>query len=174
MGVVLASGEDTRLGVPTAPRIVDGERLVDRAVRVLREGGCDDVTVVLGAWEGPVPDALVVVDHGWKQGLGSSLRIGLKWARATHAQRALVTIVDREELEARSVRAMIEADGSVVQATYDGAPGYPVRLGAELLDDVIHAGIDDEGDMTFLRGRADVTRVELATTPDAGDFGFHV
>ncbi|MGA1145657.1 MAG: NTP transferase domain-containing protein, partial [Candidatus Nanopelagicales bacterium] len=50
-GVVLAAGEGKRFGGPKAPFEYDGERLVDRAVRVLREAGCDPVFVILGAWE---------------------------------------------------------------------------------------------------------------------------
>lgn len=169
MGVVLAAGEGKRFGGPKAPHVVDGERLVDRAVRVLREGGCDDVTVVLGAWEGQVPDALVVVNHGWQEGMGSSLRIGLKWARATHAERALVTLVDLPGLTPSAVQAIVDAEGAIVQATYEGEPGHPVRFDAGLLDDVIHAAAGDEGARSFLRGRDDVTRVELAGLADGRD-----
>ena len=69
-GVVLAAGSDSRFGEPKAPLEVDGERLVDRSVRVLREGGCDPIFVILGAWEGSVDDALVIVNHGWEEGMG--------------------------------------------------------------------------------------------------------
>ena len=82
LGLVLAAGAGRRLGGPKAPLVVDGERLVDRAVRVLREGGCDPVLVVLGAWVGDVPGAEVVVNADWASGLGSSLRAGLRAAEA--------------------------------------------------------------------------------------------
>ena len=48
-GLVLAAGEGRRLGRPKALLEVDGERLVDRAVRVLHEAGCSPVYVVAGA-----------------------------------------------------------------------------------------------------------------------------
>ena len=35
------------MGVPKAELALDGERLVDRAVRVLTDGGCDDVVAVI-------------------------------------------------------------------------------------------------------------------------------
>ena len=60
-----------------APVVIEGERLVDRAVRVLREGGCDPVYVVLGAWTGDVPGAVAVANPEWPEGMGSSLRAGL-------------------------------------------------------------------------------------------------
>ena len=61
-GVVLAAGSGRRFGEPKAPVVVEGERLVDRAVRVLRQGGCSRVLVVLGAWVGPVAGAEVIVN----------------------------------------------------------------------------------------------------------------
>ena len=168
-GIVLAAGEGRRFGGPKAPFVLDGERLVDRAVRTLREGGCDDVIVILGAWEGAVPDALVVVNHGWEEGMGSSLRIGLKWARATKADRALVTLVDLPGLTPAAVRRVIETDGAIVQGVYDGEPGHPVRFDAAVLDAVISACTGDEGARTFMRGREDVVRVELADVASGQD-----
>jgi len=38
-GVVLAAGEGRRFGGPKAPYVHEGERLVDRSVRLLREAG---------------------------------------------------------------------------------------------------------------------------------------
>jgi CTP:molybdopterin cytidylyltransferase MocA len=169
MGVVLAAGEGRRFGGPKAPHVIDGERLVDRAVRVLRAGGCDDVVVVLGAWECAVPDALVVVNHGWEEGMGSSLRIGLKWARACHAERALVTLVDLPGLTPDAVRRIVEAEGSIVQAMYDGEGGHPVRLDAALLDDVIRSVQGDEGARAFLRERDDIARVEVGDVASGQD-----
>ena len=57
------------------------------------------------------------------------------------------------------------------------APHYPFDPGpyagstraAGLLDDVIHAAAGDEGARSFLRGRDDVTRVELAGLADGRD-----
>ena len=77
-GLVLAAGAGTRYGQPKASVTVDGERLVDRAVRVLHEGGCDPVLVVLGAWVGPVEGADIVLNSAWPEGMGSSLRSGLQ------------------------------------------------------------------------------------------------
>ncbi len=59
-GLVLAAGEGKRFGGPKAPYVHNGERLVDRAVNVLAEAGCDPVFVVLGAWIGGVPGATVL------------------------------------------------------------------------------------------------------------------
>lgn len=160
-GIVLAAGEGRRFGGPKAPHVVDGERLVDRAVRVLREAGCDEVVVVLGAWEGAVPNALVVVNHGWEEGMGSSLRIGLKWARACHAERAIVTLVDLPGLTPEAVQRVLAAEGAIVQATYDGEAGHPVRIDSALFEEFIVAVKGDEGAPAVLQDRDDIIRVEV-------------
>lgn len=76
-GLLLAAGEGARLGTPKALVVLGGERLVDRGVRVLREGGCNPVLVVLGAAVVPVRGAVVVRNPDWRTGMGSSLRTGL-------------------------------------------------------------------------------------------------
>src|ERR671915_252345 len=48
-GLLLAAGEGRRFGRPKALVEFDGERLVDRGVRTLREAGCGPIVVVMGA-----------------------------------------------------------------------------------------------------------------------------
>ncbi len=109
-GLVLAAGEGRRFGGPKAPYVVDGERLVDRAVRVLREASCDPVVVVLGAWVGEVPEADVVVNDDWGTGMGSSLRRGLEHvATLEGVDDVVVTLVDLPGLTAEAVRRILAA-----------------------------------------------------------------
>src|SRR5262249_17823635 len=89
-GLVLAAGEGRRCGGPKAPVAVDGTRLVDRAVDLLRTAGCDPVVVILGAWVGDVPGATVVVNESWPEGMGSSLRTGLAACEPLPVDRVLV------------------------------------------------------------------------------------
>src|SRR5699024_10112243 len=56
-GLVLAAGAGRRFGGPKALVDFRGARLVDRAVSLLRAGGCDRVVVVSGAVELEVPGA---------------------------------------------------------------------------------------------------------------------
>ena len=53
-----------------------------RALRVLRDGGCAPLVVVVGAAAEQVRDrasagVTVVVEPGWSEGMGASLRAGL-------------------------------------------------------------------------------------------------
>ncbi|MEU9097709.1 NTP transferase domain-containing protein, partial [Streptomyces sp. NPDC048361] len=82
--VLLAAGGGRRLGGrPKALLAHRGRPLVENAVRVLREGGCRTVYVVLGAAADEVRAradlaGCVLVDNpDWGEGMGSSLRTGL-------------------------------------------------------------------------------------------------
>jgi CTP:molybdopterin cytidylyltransferase MocA len=170
-GIVLAAGAGTRFGEPKAPVVIDGERLVDRAVRNLRSAGCDPVFVVLGAWEGHVSDALVIVNHGWQEGMGSSLRIGLKWARATSESDdddVIITLVDLPGLTPDAVSRIKDADGDIVVATYNAERGHPVRIAKKYWQELIDTIAGDQGARDFLIDR-EVTLVEVGDIADGSD-----
>ncbi len=161
-GLVLAAGAGTRYGQPKAPAVVGGERLVDRAVRCLREAGCDPVVVVLGAWVGNVPDADVVVNDGWREGMGSSLRAGLEYLEPRKDVIAVaVTLVDLPGLTSEAVRRVVDAEADVAVATYDSERGHPVKLSRANWPAVREAAVGDEGARRFLSGRTDVHFVEV-------------
>ena len=172
-GVVLAAGEGKRFGGPKAPHEVDGERLVDHAVRILREAGCDPVFVILGAWEGNVDNALVIVNHGWQEGMASSLRIALKWVNATtEADNALVTLVDLPGLSTEAVQRVLQAPNGLAVATFDGERGHPVRIPREHYRTLIDTVSGDEGARSFLAGRDDITFVEVGDVASGLDLDF--
>ena len=131
-GLVLAAGAGRRMGQPKAELIVDGERLIDRAVRVLRAGGCDEVvTVVRDGLR--CPDARVVVNPEPERGMGSSLRLALA---AASGRRAVILLVDTPGIGADAVRAVLAADAPVVVATYRGRRGHPVVVDRSWWDEV--------------------------------------
>jgi nicotine blue oxidoreductase len=161
-GLVLAAGAGTRFGQPKAPVVIDGERLVDRAVRVLTEGGCDPVYVVLGAWVGAVDGADIVVNDGWPEGMGSSLRIGLEALTSqSEAEAVIVTLVDLPGLSADAIRRIVDTDADLAVASYDGERGHPVRLARRHWAAAIAVAQGDEGARRLLRGRDDVVLVEV-------------
>ena len=178
-GLVLAAGEGRRFGGPKAPYLLDGERLVDRAVRVLRQAGCDPVVVVLGAWVGDVPGADVVVNEHWRSGMGSSLRCGLEHLGAAgdreddSADRVLVTLVDLPGLTSEAVGRVAAVESTdprevLASATYDGVRGHPVLFGRSHWDGVIASATGDRGARAYLAGRA-VRLVEVGDVATGED-----
>ncbi len=160
-GLVLAAGAGRRFGGPKALATVDGERLVDRAVRVLRSGGCDRVVVVAGAAELEVPGAEVVDNPDWPTGMGSSLRVGLA---AVREDAVVVIPVDMPWLGPAAVTRVIASyeDGAgVVTATYAGQRRHPVLLARRHFDAVRRLAVGDVGARPFLRAHPELV-VEIA------------
>lgn len=171
-GLVLAAGSGSRFGQPKAPVVVDGERLVDRAVRVLGEAGCDPIVVVLGAWVGHVEGADIVVNDTWPEGMGSSLRLGLAHLRdQTEAARVVVTLVDLPGLTTPAVERLLTSsvDAAAAQCTYEGVRGHPVCLARDLWDEAIEVAHGDEGARRLMRGRDDLVLVEVGDVADGMD-----
>lgn len=164
-GVLLAAGAGTRFGEPKALVRVDGEPLVRRGIRALVDGGCDAVTVVLGA---RADEVRAVLPHGvhavfgadWDAGMGASLRAGLATVHPD-ATAALVHLVDLPGVGADVVAELRAHAGRSVlaRACYQGAPGHPVLFGSEHLPELIDWLGGDEGARGWLRGRS-VTKVE--------------
>lgn len=171
-GLILAAGSGSRFGQPKAPVLVDGERLVDRAVRVLSEAGCEPIVVVLGAWVGHVEGADIVVNDTWPEGMGSSLRTGLTHLRdATDAERAVITLVDLPGLTTPAVQRLVTSSvgAAAAQCTYQGERGHPVCLARGLWDEAIDVAHGDEGARRLMRGRDDLVLVEVGDVADGAD-----
>jgi nicotine blue oxidoreductase len=160
-GLVLAAGEGRRLGWPKALVEIDGERLVDRAVRVLRDGGCDPVVVVLGAAVVEVPGAdEVVVNSDWASGMGSSVGVGLDALAAHDGVDAVVfSLVDQPRIGKEAVQRLVAAfaDGArVAAATYGGRRRNPVLVASEHWDEVRRLAVGDVGARAFLGAHSEI------------------
>ena len=163
--LVLAAGEGRRLGTPKALVSVGGELLVDRAARVAREAGCAPILVVLGAAADDVvrraslDGAVVVVNDGWSEGIGSSLRCGLSALSDQHAPAALVLLVDQPGIDAGVATRVIDTWGetgaAAVVPTYGGQPRNPVLLSATVWPAVAELARGDTGARAWLRTRPD-------------------
>ena len=164
------------MGTPKAlVRDDDGTPWLARSVGALLDGGCDAVTVVLGAAAdeaaGLLPDgpvALVVADD-WADGMGASLRAGLAALPAVEA--ALVSLVDLPDVDAEVVRRLVTAatgPATLARATYDGVPGHPVLLGRDHWPGVVETAVGDAGARDYLRSH-EVTPVECGDLASGRD-----
>ncbi|KOX50083.1 MULTISPECIES: nucleotidyltransferase family protein [Streptomyces] len=170
-GLVLAAGGGRRLGGrPKALLHHRGRLLVEHAADTLRTAGCARVHVVLGARAADVRaraalDACVLVDNpGWDEGMGSSLRAGLRSLTGTGARAALVCLVDQPGIGAEAtarVRAGYRDETSLVSAAYAGVRGHPVLLGAAHWAGIAATAAGDRGARAYLREHeAEIVLVE--------------
>lgn len=169
-GLLLAAGAGRRMGAPKALVEVAGEPLVRRGIRLLRDGGCSPVVVVVGASADRVralcSDAQVVEAEGWETGMGASLRAGLA---SLDADACIVALVDQPLVTSEAVRRLRAAhrDGAVAAvATYDGQRRNPVLLGRSTWSGVAAAAHGDEGARSWLRAHE-----TLVVTVDCSDTG---
>lgn len=178
-GLVLAAGSGRRMGGPKAlvRTEVGGPTLVERAVNVLVDGGCDGVTVVVGAASGEVRqivtclgrDVDVVESPFWQEGMGASLRSGLAALVRTPREgestvaATVVLLVDLPDVGSDVVARLLDkAAGqgapaepgwraALGRAAYAGRAGHPVLLGRDHWEDVVTVAVGDHGARGYFR-----------------------
>ncbi len=173
-GLLLAAGAGRRMGGPKA-LVRDW---LARSVEALVD--CDEVVVVLGAEAARArarldgTTATVLVADDWAEGMGASLRTGLRHLAQGDASRCVVTLVDLPDVGADVVRRLLgcaDTPAVLARATYAGRPGHPVLLGREHWAGVVESATGDRGARDYLATH-DVEPVEcgdLATGLDVDE-----
>jgi nicotine blue oxidoreductase len=166
-GLLLAAGAGRRMGGPKALVELDGETLVQRGVRLLADGGCSPVVVVVGAAAEQVrplcAGAQVVEAADWGTGMAASLRAGLA---AASGDACVVALVDQPGVLPAAVarlRAAHSGGAVVAVATYAGRPRNPVLLDRAVWAEVAAAAAGDEGARPWLRAHPELV-VEVDCT----------
>ncbi|MEX2621655.1 MAG: NTP transferase domain-containing protein [Egibacteraceae bacterium] len=178
-GMLLAAGGGRRLGGPKALVQMDGEPLVERGVRLLVDGGCDPVVVVLGAAADAVLSqchlhpARPVVNHRWARGMSTSLREGLDALEASAAGAVVVALADQPQVGPEAVRRLAAAwrdGGRLVVAAYAGSPRNPVLVDRAWWPSAWAAATGDQGVRALQHARPElVTLIECGDTGSAAD-----
>ncbi len=185
-GLVLAAGAGKRMGGPKALlRDHEGVPWVRTRTQTLLDAGCLPVHVAVGAEAVMVRDTLpprvgAVVVPDWEEGMGASLRAGLRSFASIgpELQAVIVAVVDTPGLSVVAVRAVLEAvleaaageplHAALAQATYDGVPGHPVLLGRNHWLGVLDSAVGDEGARGYLSSQR-VRRIEIGDIADGTD-----
>lgn len=137
--VVLAAGEGTRFGGQKQLADLDGQPLLEHVLAAAADAPVDETVVVLGAGADEIVrsvdlhGARPVVCERWEEGVSASLACGL--AALEDAEAVVVLLGDQPRVSAESIRRVLGArDGApATRATYNGEPGHPVVLEAQML-----------------------------------------
>ena len=143
------------MGRPKAEVVLDGTRLLDRAIGVLRDGGCEPVIAVVRA--GTAVDAQAVVNPDPDRGMRSSLALAV--AAAGRCDALAVLLVDTPGIGAAAVRTALARwqPGRIVLARYpDGRRGHPTVMAPALWRAAIDAAGPDEGARALLAARPEL------------------
>ncbi len=141
------------MGRPKAELVVDGRRLLDRAVAVLHEAGCDRVIAVVRAGT-EVVGAHTVVNPDPDRGMRSSLALAVD--AAPHDIDALaVLLVDTPGIDADAVRTVIAGwqPGRIAVARYGTRRGHPTVMSPQLWREALAGAEPDEGARALLADR---------------------
>jgi nicotine blue oxidoreductase len=169
VGLVLAAGGGSRMGMPKAILEFRGQPLITRAVRTAFAGGCDTVCAVVGAEVRKAASyaeavgAFVAVNDAWAEGMGGSLRAGLDSVERAvpDASAALVLLVDQPDITANAIAAVLSAqrgnddDEVLAAAVYEGRRGHPVLIGRAHWDALRPTLVGDIGARTYLQAHLD-------------------
>lgn len=172
--LVLAAGGSRRLGAPkqlvrrgTRPLIVHAlaaaHRALPRAPVIVVLGA--RVARLRGVVRQAAPQARIVYNAEWAEGLASSLKAGLT-AVPPGTTALLVLLVDQPDVDARALRRLVLAwrrrPGIAAAAHYLGKPGVPAILPRRYWRE-IRTLTGDSGARSVLRAH----RVTLVAMPEA-------
>ncbi len=170
VGVLLAAGAGRRYGKPKV--LVEG--WLDAAVSALRDGGCADVIVVLGAAEIPAPSGVIAITApDWQQGLSASVRAGLAEAKRRNADYAALHVIDTPDVDDKVVARVVDraftSRSGLARAYFGDRPGHPVVIAREHWPDVLVRIRGDQGAAAYLRSAPGVEAVECADLASGRD-----
>jgi len=167
---LLAAGEGRRYGRPKV--LVEG--WLGAAVGALRDGGCAEIVLVLGAAEvTPPPGVTAVVAPAWRDGLSASVRVGLAEADRMRADYAVLHVIDTPDVGSAVVAWVLgrarAADSGLARAYFGDRPGHPVVIARRHWPGVLARLSGDQGAGAYLSGRGDVEAVDCGDLAEGRD-----
>lgn len=140
------------------------ETLLQRAVRIARQAGCDPVIVVVGAEAEQVQkslasDVVMVINDIWQEGMGSSVRAGVD-ACVDSAEGVVMMTCDQPAVTAAHLRLLM-AGGELKASRYAGRNGVPAFFPRRHFADLTALN----GDV----GARDLLRLADAVTLEGGE-----
>lgn len=154
------------MGAPKAELVINGVRLVDRAVAAALEAGCAPVLAVVRPGTTVAP-ARVVVNHDPDRGMRSSLALAV--AAAADDRPLAVLLVDAPGVGAPAIAAVIAAwtPGRIAVGRYAGRRGHPTVMEPDLWRAALELAGPDEGARALLADRPElVDDIDVPGDPD--------
>ncbi len=149
--------------------MLDGETLVERAVRVAIEAGLSPViAVILDAELIPrlqALGALPLLNRKSFEGLSSSIRVGVEAVNLMDVDGLVLMTCDQVALTAEHLRALCEDSEHIAGSLYAGRIGVPAYFPREQIEALMKLE-GDTGARELLRGVHAVTCEELVLDVD--------
>ncbi len=140
VAIVLAAGEGRRMGGPKALLPIGEGTFLSRACHLLARPGIASVVAVLGAEAervraaaGIPAEATVAVNERWREGMLTSVWVGLDAAEALGAEAVLLHPVDNPFVSPATIDAVVvamTAGAEIAVPSHAGRRGHPAGFAA--------------------------------------------
>lgn len=146
--IILAAGASSRLGRAKQLLLFNGKSLLRHALEAALGTSADRIVVVTGAYhdsllpELEMPDLLVVRNDDWKEGMASSIRLGMEMLLNEEPALSAILIIlsDQPLIRAHHLNQLIagvQNEGFNLAATeYNKIRGVPACFGRELFQEL--------------------------------------
>jgi molybdenum cofactor cytidylyltransferase len=169
-GIVLAAGSATRMGTDKLKLRYKGRRVIDRAVAPFAASQMigEVIVVVRPGFTLSLDDRTcrVVVNADHREGMGTSLRVGISAAKE-NADAFVVSLADMPELSAEIIAALLQAfcrsGKPILVPVYEECNGHPVVFARSCREDLLRLG-GDVGARSMIREHPEL--VEYFPTQD--------
>ncbi len=167
--IVLAAGGSSRLGQPKQLLNLRGQPFVRRTVEAVLNAGCTPVKVVVGRDGEAIAAALqnldvqLVPNENWKEGIGSSICIGVH--ALAECEAVVIAACDQPHVNAdlirRLLRAQEETRQPIVASAYSGTCGVPALFLRRYFNDLLFLPNEKGAKAIITRHPADVATVDF-------------
>ena len=123
-----------------------------------------------------VPNAELIINQNWQEGMGSSLRVGLtELIPHIEIEEVLVSLVDLPDLNGALFSRIAKSPGHLVAATYKGVRGHPVKIERRHWIPIIETLSGDSGAKDYLNSHAsELVLVEVGDLATGEDLDMKV
>jgi molybdenum cofactor cytidylyltransferase len=164
--IVLAAGKSERMGRPKALLEFRGRTFLENILHAISRSSIEHTVIVVGHHrseiENAMPDASVIFNPDYEQGMVTSLQTGIR-ALPPESIGAFLFLVDHPVVDTETIEAMISsvASNRIVQPTFKGRRGHPVFLGAEVLKEILRLPSSQGADVVVRRDPARITEIPV-------------
>jgi len=171
IAVVLSAGESSRMGRPKALLPIQGQKFIERIIRVIGQSKVGRTIVVLGHHADQLRGQIehlpveVVINPDYRSGQLSSLQAAIRHiSNDDRCDGMLVHLVDHPFIDVALVDALIESffetKKTIVVPRYKGKRGHPVIFSRELFGELLNAPLDQGAKAVVNAHRQETLEIE--------------
>lgn len=172
--LIMAAGASRRLGQPKQLLKYNGETLIRKIIKEAHSSKIGNVTVVTGYDNKRIENEIrdldinIFYNEEWEEGLGASIRNGVKYILGNSPQTnaILLTMVDQPHVNAEHFKKLLNAyepsRSMIIASAYSGTFGVPVLIDSIFFNKLGHLKGDEGGKKIFIDYLKNVVEIPFA------------